>query len=237
MVMNIVLQNYPDPVDETIFFEKSVAAIKAHGFSSENTMPILAVCRDEICASFINCAENHWGNSFTLGGLAGLPFGGKTELMAASLHAPDIYDRERFVIYAMAHIGFGPQGEIGGCVRPGMKSLSSACGALIAYTEQLVAGTADGKIFADDAEFGLLKRRMAQVISKDTKDLLGVTNAALQTIRQDIRSLTTSVLDTKTCDFAVFTGTQIHLPDQNLVQSSDSWVVLNGRYQEINFGA
>ncbi len=236
-MMEVIHQHYPNPVEESHFIKLTATSLADFGFSADNTLPVLAVCRDEICASFVNNAEAHWGNSFTLGGLAGLPFGGKTEMMAASLHAPDIYDRERFVIYAMTHIGFGPNAEIGGCVRPGMNNLNSACGALIAYTDQLIAGTVDGKIYADDAEFGLLKIRMAKTIPAGEPDLLGVTNAALQTIKQDIRSLTKSVLDPDSCDYAVFTGTQIHLPDQNLVQASESWVVLKGQRRDINFNS
>ena len=118
MVMNIVQQHFPNPTDEGDFIGTTASTLATLGFTGENTLPIIAVCRDEICASFVSTAEKHWGNSFTLGGLAGLPFAGKTGMGAASHHAPDIHDRERFVIYAMAHIGFGPDGEVGGCVRP-----------------------------------------------------------------------------------------------------------------------
>jgi hypothetical protein len=237
MVMTIVQQHFPNPFEESVFVSTTAATLATLGFTGENTLPILAVCRDEICATFVNAAEKQWGNSFTLGGLAGLPFGGKTGMGAASHHAPDIHDRERFVIYAMAHIGFGPEGEIGGCVRPGMEHLNGACGALIAYTSQLAENKVETKVFTDDGEFGLLTHRMAKVAPKDNPDLLSVTNAALDAIKQDIESLTTSVLNSEKCDYAVFTGTQIHLPDQNLVQASDSWVVLNGQRQEINFNA
>lgn len=119
MVMSTVLQHYPSPTREDTYIEITAAALADFGFTKENTLPVLAVCRDEICSTFIRTAENQWGSSFTLGGLGGLPFGGKTEMWAASLHAPDIYDRKRFIIYAMAHIAFGPQGEIGGSGRGG----------------------------------------------------------------------------------------------------------------------
>ena len=161
----------------------------------------------------------------------------KRGMGAASHHAPDIHDRERFVIYAMTHIGFGPEGEVGGCVRPGMEHLNGACGALIAYTGQLVENSVESKVFTDDGEFGLLTHRMAKVAPTDSPDLIGVTNAALSAIKQDIDRLSSTVLDTEKADYAVFTGTQIHLPDGNYVQASDSWVVLNGQRQDINFNA
>ena len=237
MEMNTIQQYFPNPAEEAVFISKTASTLETLGFTGENTLPIIAVCRDEICSTFVSAAEKHWGNSFTLGGLAGLPFGGKTGMGAASHHAPDIYDRQRFVIYAMTHIGFGPQGEIGGCVRPGMEHLNGACGALIAYTGQLVENSVESRIFTDDGEFGLLTHRLGKVAPRDNPDLIGVTKAALEAIKTDIDGLTSTVIDVEKCDYAVFTGTQIHLPDGNYVQSSDSWVVMNGQRQNIQFNA
>ncbi|MCP4934955.1 MAG: hypothetical protein GY927_12300 [bacterium] len=237
MVMTNIQQYFPNPTQESVFFAKTASTLANLGFRGENTLPIIAVCRDEICASFVSAAEQHWGNSFTLGGLAGLPFAGKTGMGAASHHAPDKYDRERFVIYAMTHIGFGPDAEIGGCVRPGMEHLNGACGALMAYTGQLKENNVETKVFTDDGEFGLLTHRLAKVAPTDNPDLIGVTSAALKAIRQDIDGLATSVIDTEKADYAVFTGTQVHLPDGNYVQAADSWVVMNGQRQDINFNS
>ena len=235
MVMTTVEQHYPGAMEETAFVETTATTLAGIGFTPDNTLPVVAVCRDEICGSFTAAVQNKWGNFFALGGLAGLPFGGKTGMGAASHHAPDIYDRERFIVYAMAHIGFGPEGEVGGCVRPGMEHLSGACGALVAYTGQIADGSLETKVFSDDAEFGMLKHRMAKVIPEGKPDLLAVTSAALTAIREDVDALTANVLDAGKADFAVFTGTQIHLPDRHLVHASDSWVVLNGQRQAINF--
>jgi hypothetical protein len=237
MVMNIVEQYYPGAIEENAYIGSTAQTLATLGFTGDNTLPIISVCRDEICATFTAAAERQWGNSFTLGGLAGLPFGGRTGMSAASHHAPDVYERERFVIYAVTHIGFGPEGEIGGCVRPGMRELNGACGALIAYTGQLADNKVDPKIYSDDAEFGLLTQRMSKVVPDGTPDLMAVTNAALAAIKEDIEQLTSKVLNTEKCDYAVFTGTQIHLATSNLVHPSDSWLIINGQRQEINFGS
>ena len=234
MVMNTVQQHYPSPLEEGAFIGTTASTLASLGFTSENTLPIIAVCRDEICATFVSSVEKHWGNSFALGGLAGLPFAGKTGMGAASHHAPDIYDRERFVIYGMTHIGFGPGGEIGGCVRTGMENLNGACGALMAYTGQLADQSVESKIFTDDGEFGLLTHRLGKIVPQGAPDLVTVTNTALAAIKQDINAMASAVINSEKADYAVFTGTQIHLPDQNLVQASDAWVVINGQRQDIN---
>jgi hypothetical protein len=74
-------------------------------------------------------------------------------------------------------------------------------------------------------------------LPEGASDLLSVTSAALTAIKEDIAALSETVLNSEKCDYAVFTGTQIHLPDQHLVHASDSWVVMNGQRQEINFTA
>ncbi|MCF6199229.1 MAG: hypothetical protein L3J67_07510 [Hyphomicrobiaceae bacterium] len=238
MVMNTVQQHFPNPVSETDFIATSASALSTVGFSSDNTLPIISVCRDEICASFVNTVETQWGKSFTLGGLGGLPFGGKTGLGAAAHHAPDTHDRERIVVYALTHIGFGPEAEVGGCVRPGMEHLNAACGALVAYSGHVVAqDKAVNKIFTDDGEYGLLIHRMEKMAKPENHTLIDVTNAALSVIQQDITALTEKVFNKDKVDYAVFTGTQIHLPDQNLVQVSDSWIIMNGERQEIDLSA
>ncbi len=238
MVMTNIQQYFPNPTEERAFVAKTASTLATLGFNSENTLPVISVCRDEICSSFINAIETRWGKSFSLGGLAGLPFGGKMEMSVAHDHAPDIHDRKRLVIYGMVHIGFGPQGEVGGCVRPGMKELNRACGALIAYSGYTKEEDKElNKIFTDDGEYGLLIYRMEKAIKPGDNNLLEVTNAALEVIQQDIDRLTSKVIDPDETDYAVFTGTQIHLPDGNYVQAADSWVVMNSQRQDINFNS
>ncbi len=236
MVMTNIQQYFPNPTEESAFIAKTASTLATLGFNSENTLPVVSVCRDEICSSFINAIETSWGKSFSLGGLAGLPFGGKMEMTVAHDHAPDIYDRKRLVIYAMVHIGFGPQGEVGGCVRPGMKELNSACGALIAYSGYTKDEDKElNRIFTDDGEYGLLIYRMEKAIKPGDNNLLEVTRAALAVIQQDIDRLTSSVIDPDETDLAVITGTQIHQPGKNLVQPSHCWTQIKGQRQDIDF--
>ena len=151
-------------------------------------------------------------------------------------HAPDIHDRKRLVIYAMVHIGFGPQGEVGGCVRPGMKQINRACGALIAYSGYTKERDKElNRIFTDDGEYGLLIYRMEKAIKPGDNNLLEVTSAALDVIQQDLDRLTSKVINPDETDFAIITGTQIHLPGENLVQPSHCWALINGQRQDIDF--
>lgn len=57
-------------------------------------------------------------------------FLGKTGFLAAQHHAPNEEGRERYVYFALPHIGVDAKGEIGRHDRPGRLQPSHACGAL-----------------------------------------------------------------------------------------------------------
>ena len=77
--------------------------------------------------------SRRWGEAFTLGGLAGLPFAGKSGFAAYFHHVP--VDGKLLIMFA-PHVGIGPLGKIGALQRNGQDSISSACGAAIgAYKE------------------------------------------------------------------------------------------------------
>ena len=69
-----------------------------------------------------------WGESFPLGGLAGIPFTGKTGWGAFTHHVP-----AQGNILAMygPHVGITKDGEVGKINRPGMDKPTTACGASI----------------------------------------------------------------------------------------------------------
>ena len=77
--------------------------------------------------------SRRWGEAFTLGGLAGLPFVGKSGFGAYFHHVP--VNGKLLIIFA-PHVGIGQLGKIGALQRDGQDSVSSACGAAIgAYKE------------------------------------------------------------------------------------------------------
>ena len=71
---------------------------------------------------------NRWQEGFTLGGLGGLPFAGKSGFGAYLHHVPE--DGKLLVLFA-PHVGIGPLGRVGALQRDGQTSVSSACGAAV----------------------------------------------------------------------------------------------------------
>lgn len=116
------------------------------GFTSENTLFADSSCPDELNHddpqdSMTDLFHERWGNVFPLGGLAGIPFTGKTGWSAFSSHCP--VDGNIVVMFA-PHVGVDSAGTIGKVLRPGQHGPSTACGAAVgalAALEQEVHGS------------------------------------------------------------------------------------------------
>ena len=105
--------------------------MKKRGFTPENTLFGHSICSDEINnrkEQLIPLMMNRWQEGFTLGGLGGLPFAGKSGFGAYLHHVPE--DGKLLVLFA-PHVGIGPLGRVGALQRDGQTSVSSACGAAV----------------------------------------------------------------------------------------------------------
>jgi hypothetical protein len=93
-------------------FTKVNEKLIEHGFTPDKTLFGNSTCPDEV-NRFVTTFGAYWGGNFPLGGLAGIPFTGKTGFSAFSEHMPD--DGNLFVLYA-SHVGINKKGEIGKCI-------------------------------------------------------------------------------------------------------------------------
>lgn len=78
--------------DGLTIHEKAKAALVAHDVTDENTLFAQSVCPDEINhekGDITTLFSAHLGEVFHMGGLAGIPFTGKTGFTAFSHHVPD----------------------------------------------------------------------------------------------------------------------------------------------------
>jgi len=82
-----------------------------------------------------------WGEVFPLGGLAGLPFTGKTGWAAFSSHVP--VNGNICVLFA-PHVGIDKDGLVGKVTRGGQTSSSAACGACIGAYNAVLADPSAG---------------------------------------------------------------------------------------------
>ena len=52
-------------------------------------------------------------------------------------------------------------------------------------------------------------------------------------IQEDLEHAIEKVIDTAKSDYALFSGIQIHAPDANYIWPADSYVVVDGKKQEL----
>ena len=105
--------------------------LSSRGYTPANTLFGHSVCSDEVNAKaeqLVNLMVSRWGEGFTLGGLGGLPFAGKSGFRAYLHHAPD---SGRLLIMFAPHVGIDSEGRVGALQREGQTALSKACGAAL----------------------------------------------------------------------------------------------------------
>ena len=76
----------------------------------------------------VDIFQRRWGENFALGGLAGLPFAGKSGFSAFSHHVPE--QGKAFILVA-PHVGVEVDGKVGKLQRLNQDAVSTACGAAI----------------------------------------------------------------------------------------------------------
>jgi Ca2+-binding EF-hand superfamily protein len=112
--------------------DKAVAStLYQRGFSPQNTLFAHSVCSDEVNnkdEQLVALMVDRWQEGFSLGGLAGLPFAGKSGFLAYMHHVPD---SGKLLVMFAPHVGIGADGSIGALQRDGQALVSNACGAAV----------------------------------------------------------------------------------------------------------
>ncbi len=227
--------HFPGTLSETEFIVNSQAALTEWGFNAENSIACVGACRDEITRTLIDKVQDAWGEAFNFSSLGGMMFAGKTGFSAAHHHAPIENGREHYVYFAMAHIAIDQNGDIGVCYRPGRSEPSGACGALIAFRQEMLSGDVALTLDWDDVEQSLMKQRLLKKMKYgEIPDLLALTKTAYEVILSDLKHLIAETVDVAVSDYAVLCGIQIHGANkEQFVWPGEMYVVKNGQRSAI----
>jgi uncharacterized protein YlzI (FlbEa/FlbD family) len=216
------------------FIKKTYDVLKGFGFTDENAIASVCICRDEISQTIRSHIKRMWGEAFNFSSLAGLFTAGKTGIKAFISHAPNVDGKERYVFYAFSHIAIDENENMGVCKRKGLEK-SHACGALCHFLNELSSKKINIKLDEEDIEESLLKRRLLREIPYgEIPDLLNLTKINLKVIREDLDNIIEKVIDTKKADYAFFSGIQVHGPEENYIVPDEAYVVINGKKQVLN---
>lgn len=230
-------------------------ALMRFGFSGDNSIAVLNLCRDEICNSLKRKVMNVFGDPFNIVGLGGVITCGVTGLGAGLSHAPKRPGvREKYVFFSYPHVSVSSTGELGvvsRAARPG----SHACGAILKVLGEVkkcgVCAKQDETHDALDPEYSILKQRIDKHIVKtgvppQALELHTMTMLAEEAITDDLEKLIGKAVDVSKADYAVITGIQVHSwatayeddePNLEYIQPCSAYVVINGRKTALNLKA
>jgi hypothetical protein len=160
-----VRSHYPQALPATAFRRKIVSWLEQElGLGLAHVLLATSVCADDIVfATDVAGVETRQptrrlSGVFGMGGLAGLPFAGKTGMTAFAHHVPD--DGAACIFYG-AHIGMTDAGELGKVLRLGQHDESPACGALgVAIKHFQSSPDYEPILDMDDAQKALLEQRL-----------------------------------------------------------------------------
>jgi len=227
-------QRFPGSVPMPQFVASSQQVLGQHGFTPENTLDCVGLCRDEICVPFADALREAWGPTFSFASLAGAVLPGRTAFGAFAHHAPVMGGRQRIACFGFTHVALDAEGQLGPVMRPGLPTPSTACGALVGLLGELGSGEPLADPDPDDLEYGLLRQRIAARLEPRARlDLVDLTLVAHRVLAEDLGRLVQQGVDPREMDAAVYTGVQVHGPDgQEWVWIGEAYVLLqDGRVE------
>lgn len=223
----ILQTHFPGTLPLEQYMAKTFQVLVPYGFEDENTMGMVALCRDEITEPLFDQVVKYWGKTFNCCSLGGFLTIGKTGLHAAAEHTP-IYDGiRRFTFYGMPHIAISQNGEVGKVYREGIEKPSHACGSLDVIVKELKSGHFNMFLDLEDLEESLIRQKILSHVKYGAKpDLIRMTKLACNIISMDTKKLLLNNLNSQVFNYAVMTGIMIHGPlDTNWVYPRNFYVV------------
>ena len=104
---------FPEAMRQEDLADAAIEITRHLGMEKDNTLFAHSMCPDEINHEEGDITEDlrdHFLGAFSLGGLAGIPFSGKTGFAAYASHVPD--EGNIFVLFA-PHVAISQDGKIG----------------------------------------------------------------------------------------------------------------------------
>jgi hypothetical protein len=211
---NALNTHFPGSHKECEFVNVFADQLSKRGFNAENSIACVGICRDEICRTLEDEVSKKYGDCFSVRGLGGFIFCGRTGFGAAHAHSPLISGRDKYVYVVAPHIGISADGVLGECTREGRDKLSHACGALAAFHGKLLKGSVSTQLCMKDLEMSAMSQLLVENIPWGSEpDLAGLTKIAANVIvTKQLEDIIQATVNTSKADYAVISGVQIHGP-------------------------
>ena len=141
---------FPKSLPNKDIVERVAANLTKYGYGS-NSLLASSLCCDELARPLEKDFQNFIGEHFSMGGLAGFPFGGVTGFGAMAHHIPD--GGSCLIVYG-PHVGVDAKGNVGTVDRRGRVHGGACCGSAVAacgYVTSVHKGEAQPAPFPTDA--------------------------------------------------------------------------------------
>jgi hypothetical protein len=217
-VESLVRAHYPQALPATVFRRQVFGWLEHElGMALSHVLLATSICADDIV--FVTDAAGNVETQhatkellgpFDMGGLAGLPFTGKTGMTAFAHHVPD--HGAACIVYG-SHIGMTDGGVLGKVLRLGQHEESPACGALgVAIKHFQSSPDYEPILDMDDAQEALLEQRlkpqMAQILAAPNP-MQAASEAAYQVIEDLIYRYVAAVKAQFRCERLALVGVLI----------------------------
>lgn len=235
MVSTTLADAFPGTLDAQTYADRTLEVLEPYGFTAENTLGCVGLCRDELTRPLVDLFVKTWGEAFDFSSLGAFPTLGRTGFGAARSHAPHIDGRERLIVMSMPHIGIDRDGVIGLFHRPHQSESTPACGALYALLDACVSGVMPDDLDPLDCELSMLRRRLSRLLPEQNRaniDIIELTRIIRKAGLADLEQLIADA-DMSGMDYAVLSGIQQHTPDGERIWPADSYVVVDGERHEL----
>jgi hypothetical protein len=149
-----VTKNFPKAITNAELVNKVTSALKAYGYG-ESSLLATSLCCDEVNRVLEKDFAKHYTDNFSMGGLAGFPFGGVTSFGAMAHHIPD--GGSCLVVFG-PHVGVDSNGKVGSVNRRGRAAPGACCGSACAALGHVgcvhrgEAKPVDPSVFADPVD-------------------------------------------------------------------------------------
>lgn len=138
-IVKSLKQSFPKAVTNQEIISKVKVALEKYGYG-KNSLVATSLCADEVNRVLEKDLSKVYGDNFSMGGLAGFPFGGVTSFGAMASHIPD--GGSCLVVFG-PHVGVDSTGKVGTVERRGRGNGGACCGSAVAacgYVSSVHAG-------------------------------------------------------------------------------------------------
>jgi len=116
---------FPKAMPNSELVSKVATKLAPAGFAANNTLLATSLCCDELSRPLERDFSKEYGQNFSMGGLAGFPWGGVTSFGAMAAHIPD--GGHCLLCYG-PHVGVDSTGCVGTAERVGRAHRGACCG-------------------------------------------------------------------------------------------------------------